>query len=133
MEGDYPEDLLVDTSTDLKRLGVESEQPYRAAVEERMGSRYAGPNADETLTKHRAAGGTIKTAPRSFGTKGYGRGSLARSLKALSEGVGSSGGWLGSWPSSGVSSVGGDALDRHSCAVASCAAFLIGSEAGKPS
>jgi HK97 family phage major capsid protein len=64
---------------------------------ERTGSRYLGPNADKDLAAHVAKGGTvedIKVAPRSFGAKGYGRGDFARSLKALAEGTGSSGGFL---------------------------------------
>jgi HK97 family phage major capsid protein len=90
--GEYLEDLLSDISTDLKRLGTTVE-PYREEDATRRGSRYAGPNADASLTKHLAAGGTLTTAPRSWDAKAYG-GGLARGMKALAEGTASSGGYL---------------------------------------
>jgi HK97 family phage major capsid protein len=58
----------------------------------RTGSRYVGPDADASLVEHVAAGGSVKLAKQSdYGAKG---GGLARGLKALSESVGSSGGYL---------------------------------------
>jgi HK97 family phage major capsid protein len=62
-------------------------------ADERLGSRYVGPDADESLVDHVSKGGTIRTAKRPgqrFETKGLG----ALMTKALSEGTGAAGGYL---------------------------------------
>lgn len=89
--GDHVGDVLAEILAEIK-------QPSSSETE-RMGSRYLGPNADKNLAAHVAKGGTVeslKVAPRSFGAKawGGGGGGLARSMKALAEGTGSSGGYL---------------------------------------
>jgi len=59
---------------------------------QRLGSRYVGPEADESLVKHVARGGSIKTATRSPSPEAKGLGDLM--TKALGEGTGSAGGYL---------------------------------------
>jgi len=67
----------------------------------RTGSRYVGPGADPGLVAHVAAGGELEPSPRNYsntstqerkGTRSTGLTGLMR--KALSEGTGSSGGFL---------------------------------------
>jgi HK97 family phage major capsid protein len=62
-------------------------------AEERLGSRYLGPDADASLVEHVAKGGSIRSTKSPVrGNKGAG--SLAYAVKALAEGTGSSGGYL---------------------------------------
>jgi HK97 family phage major capsid protein len=61
--------------------------------DERLGSRYVGPDADASLVEQVAKGGTIRSTKSPVrGTNGAG--SLAYAMKALSSGTGSAGGYL---------------------------------------
>ena len=91
METPHLEKVLDALSADVRRLRDLHVADSKTVGTARAGSRFVGPGAEPSVVEHIAAGGELRVAePRSYSDKG----GLARSLKALSEGMGSSGGYV---------------------------------------
>lgn len=94
MNNEYVDGVLAEIRQELAVMNdrVGKVPPYQAAQDEsgRQGSRYVGPDAEESLVEWVAKGGAMKTAQRVAGGVGIG----GTMTKALAVGTNSSGGYL---------------------------------------